>query len=254
MIIPAYNEQDRIDRCLRAVLSSAHHPVLRDVAVRIVAVLDSCSDGTSDAVEQVMRRLPQERDIKLVAVEVGHTNVGLARADGSRPPWGCWSASTSPTPGWPPPTPTASCLPTGSPIRSGSSGRACTPGRAPCTCQIGAGITPRWSGGTRGSTGRTTFRPAIIAMLTGPTSASLPSPTIAAADSPATHVVRTGRCSTHSSGLGCRPWPPPQSPLSPAPGATLVPVEDSATPFANSAEASMAAAGTTSSAPADQRL
>jgi hypothetical protein len=56
--------------------------VLRDVAVRIVAVLDSCSDGTGDAVEQVMRRLPQERDIKLVPVEVGHTNVGLARADG----------------------------------------------------------------------------------------------------------------------------------------------------------------------------
>ena len=82
MIIPAYNEQDRIDRCLQAVLSSAHHPLLRDVAVRIVAVLDSCSDGTSDAVEQVVRRLPQERDIKLVAVEVGHTNVGLARADG----------------------------------------------------------------------------------------------------------------------------------------------------------------------------
>ena len=82
VIIPAYNEQDRIDRCLRAVLSSAHHPLLRDVAVRIVAVLDSCSDGTSDAVEQVVRRLPQERDIKLVAVEVGHTNVGLARADG----------------------------------------------------------------------------------------------------------------------------------------------------------------------------
>jgi len=82
VIIPAYNEQDGIDRCLQAVLRSADHPMLKDVAVRIVAVLDSCSDGTSDAVEQVMRRLPQDRDIELVAVEVGHTNVGLARADG----------------------------------------------------------------------------------------------------------------------------------------------------------------------------
>jgi glycosyltransferase involved in cell wall biosynthesis len=82
VIVPAHNEQEHIDRCLEAVLRSAAHPILADVAVRIVAVLDSCRDGTGDAVERARRRLPKGRDIALVALEVGHTNVGKARADG----------------------------------------------------------------------------------------------------------------------------------------------------------------------------
>jgi glycosyltransferase involved in cell wall biosynthesis len=82
VIIPAYNEQERIDRCLEAVLRAANHPLLEGVAVRIVAVLDSCNDGTGHRVERVMSRLPKGRDIDLVAVEVAHTNVGMARAAG----------------------------------------------------------------------------------------------------------------------------------------------------------------------------
>jgi glycosyltransferase involved in cell wall biosynthesis len=82
VIIPAYNEQRRIDRCLRAVLRSACHPKLAGVSVRIVAVLDSCRDATAAVVERAMIDLPQGADIDLVAVEVAHTNVGLARADG----------------------------------------------------------------------------------------------------------------------------------------------------------------------------
>ena len=56
--------------------------MLDGVSVRIVAVLDSCSDGTGDVVAQAVRRVPKGRDIELVAVEVAHTNVGKARADG----------------------------------------------------------------------------------------------------------------------------------------------------------------------------
>jgi hypothetical protein len=82
VIIPACNEQERIDRCLDAVLRSADHPMLEGVTVRIVAVLDSCSDGTAGGVERARRRLPKTRDIDLVALEVAHTNVGMARADG----------------------------------------------------------------------------------------------------------------------------------------------------------------------------
>jgi glycosyltransferase involved in cell wall biosynthesis len=82
VIIPAYNEQERIDRCLGAVLRSASHPMLKGVPVRIVAVLDSCRDGTGDGVERAMRRLPKGGDVELVAVEVAHTNVGKARAEG----------------------------------------------------------------------------------------------------------------------------------------------------------------------------
>jgi glycosyltransferase involved in cell wall biosynthesis len=82
VIIPAYNEQERIDRCLEAVLRAANHRMLDGVAVRIVAVLDTCTDGTGHRVERAMSRLPKGRDIDLVAVEVAHTNVGMARAAG----------------------------------------------------------------------------------------------------------------------------------------------------------------------------
>ena len=51
IVMPAHNEEDRIDRTLRAYRSACP-----DEGVRLLVALDSCSDGTHAAC--VPRRLP----------------------------------------------------------------------------------------------------------------------------------------------------------------------------------------------------
>ncbi|WP_407316073.1 glycosyltransferase [Pseudomonas sp. nanlin1] len=73
VVIPAHNEQDNLERCLRSVLQAAEHPILGGEPVRIVVVLDSCDDGT---------QLIAERYLTQVLV-VTARNVGVARATGA---------------------------------------------------------------------------------------------------------------------------------------------------------------------------
>lgn len=68
--IPAHNEEQHIDACVRAVLRAAQHPELRAEAVRIVVVLDHCVDGTAER----LRHHP----VHCLAIDA--RNVGVARA------------------------------------------------------------------------------------------------------------------------------------------------------------------------------
>lgn len=71
IVIPAHNEELFLDQCLDALLVAAAHPSL-DVPVRILLVLDSCSDGSASiAANYPIDTLPLQAH-----------NVGLARAAG----------------------------------------------------------------------------------------------------------------------------------------------------------------------------
>lgn len=72
--IPAHNEACGIGRCLASVTRSARHASLEGEAVRIVIVLDACTDGT----------LEQARQWPVTCLTVHYRNVGLARAAGAR--------------------------------------------------------------------------------------------------------------------------------------------------------------------------
>jgi glycosyltransferase involved in cell wall biosynthesis len=74
IVIPAHNEEATLHACLRAVRKAASHAQLQGEAVRIVVVLDSCSDAS----EAIARRHP----VRLLPLQVG--NVGVARHHGAR--------------------------------------------------------------------------------------------------------------------------------------------------------------------------
>ncbi|RRS06122.1 glycosyltransferase family 2 protein [Aquabacterium soli] len=74
VVIPAHNEEACLDACLHAVRAAALHPALRSEPVRIVAVLDDCSDGT----EAVARAHPVQ------VLHVQARKVGAARAAGAQ--------------------------------------------------------------------------------------------------------------------------------------------------------------------------
>lgn len=71
IVIPAHNEEQYLDQCLDALLSAAAHPEL-DLPVRIVVVLDDCSDGSACIAG----------DYPVDTLAVSAHNVGLARAAG----------------------------------------------------------------------------------------------------------------------------------------------------------------------------
>lgn len=72
--IPAHNEEACIGRCLESVLRAARHPALDGARVKVVVVLDACTDRT----DMHTRRWPVQQ------LCVTHHNVGLARAAGTR--------------------------------------------------------------------------------------------------------------------------------------------------------------------------
>lgn len=72
--IPAHNEARCIGPCVLSVIQAARHPALRGEEVRIIVVLDSCTDETG-VVAQSMGA-----DILLVQTR----NVGVARATGAK--------------------------------------------------------------------------------------------------------------------------------------------------------------------------
>lgn len=73
VVVPAHNEQVLLPRCLRALQVAARHPDLGGEEVRIVIVLDSCTDATA--------AVAANHDVELLAVDA--RNVGIARAAGA---------------------------------------------------------------------------------------------------------------------------------------------------------------------------
>ena len=72
--IPAHNEEDLIDACLESVAMATLHPDLAAEEIKVVVVLDSCSDGSA----AIARQWP------FVSLAVNARNVGRARAAGAR--------------------------------------------------------------------------------------------------------------------------------------------------------------------------
>ncbi len=73
IVIPAHDEAETIDACLRAALRAASHPQLAGEPVEVVLVLDACTDGTA-AIAQSHARVH--------CLDVAFRNVGRARAAG----------------------------------------------------------------------------------------------------------------------------------------------------------------------------
>ncbi len=48
VVVPAHNEEDHLEACLRSLKTASHHPLLESEPVVIVVVLDSCDDRTAD--------------------------------------------------------------------------------------------------------------------------------------------------------------------------------------------------------------
>lgn len=72
--IPAHNEEALIESCLESVAIASQHPDLGGEEVKVVVVLDSCSDGTAAIAQQW----------PFVTLSVEAHNVGRARAAGVR--------------------------------------------------------------------------------------------------------------------------------------------------------------------------
>lgn len=73
VVVPAHNEEILLEDCLASLVAARHHPDLMGEEVRIVVVLDACTDASLE----VARRF----DVTIVEVEA--RNVGFARAAGA---------------------------------------------------------------------------------------------------------------------------------------------------------------------------
>lgn len=74
VVIPAHNEQGYLEDCLRAVLLAASHPALLGETVRIVVVLDSCTDGSA--------AIALAHPVTVLTIDA--RNVGAARWQGAQ--------------------------------------------------------------------------------------------------------------------------------------------------------------------------
>ena len=73
IIVPAHNEEERIEECVQSLLKAAAHPDLSSEAVEILVVLDACVDRTG----------PLARSLGVRTLEVMAKNVGTARRTGA---------------------------------------------------------------------------------------------------------------------------------------------------------------------------
>lgn len=74
VVVPAHDEEDLLEDCLASLVAARHHPDLMGEEVRIVVVLDACTDAS----------LEVARRFDVAIVEVDARNVGAARASGAR--------------------------------------------------------------------------------------------------------------------------------------------------------------------------
>lgn len=72
-IVPAHDEAQRVGDCLQSLARAARHPALEGEPVRIIVVLDDCTDATG-----VIARRSGARTVSIHA-----RNVGVARATGA---------------------------------------------------------------------------------------------------------------------------------------------------------------------------
>ncbi|MDW3715796.1 MULTISPECIES: glycosyltransferase [unclassified Pseudomonas] len=72
VVIPVHNEERLLGACIESVLAAAAHPGLGGEPVRVLAVLDACSDGSAAIAEAA--------GIATLAIDA--RNVGQARAAG----------------------------------------------------------------------------------------------------------------------------------------------------------------------------
>jgi len=72
VVVPAHDEEERIDACLDSLERAAGHPAVAGIPVEVVVVLDSCTDGTAD-------RVAVPRLLRVSALPVRVRNVGQAR-------------------------------------------------------------------------------------------------------------------------------------------------------------------------------
>lgn len=73
VVIPAHNEARRLARCLSSAVAAARHRALEAEPVRIVVVLDSCTDASA--------RIAARFEVEILTVAA--RKVGLARAAGA---------------------------------------------------------------------------------------------------------------------------------------------------------------------------
>lgn len=74
IIVPAHNEEERIEDCVQSLLKAARHPALGDEIVKIIVVLDACEDRTG----------PLARSLGAFTIDVLARNVGVARQNGAK--------------------------------------------------------------------------------------------------------------------------------------------------------------------------
>lgn len=74
ILIPVHNEEQLLGLCLQTVLVASQHTALKGEAVSVLAVLDSCTDGSAVIAEH----------LGVSTLELTVRNVGLARAAGAR--------------------------------------------------------------------------------------------------------------------------------------------------------------------------
>lgn len=73
IIVPAHDEQEHIQACMRSLRRAAMHPALAGEAVEIIVVLDACQDHTGALARSLGAR----------TLELAARNVGLARQAGA---------------------------------------------------------------------------------------------------------------------------------------------------------------------------
>ncbi|AKZ63449.1 glycosyl transferase [Herbaspirillum hiltneri N3] len=73
VVIPVHNEEDYLRACLASIQLAVAHPGLPAEEVRVLAVLDACSDGSGDIA----------RGLDVESISIDARNVGLARAAGA---------------------------------------------------------------------------------------------------------------------------------------------------------------------------
>ncbi|HTR09179.1 MAG TPA: glycosyltransferase [Paraburkholderia sp.] len=74
VVIPAHNEELLLASCLVAAVQAARHPALGRETVRVLVVLDACTDGSA--------AIAQRAGVDTLTIDA--CNVGVARATGAR--------------------------------------------------------------------------------------------------------------------------------------------------------------------------
>jgi glycosyltransferase involved in cell wall biosynthesis len=73
-IVPAHNEADTIEACIKAVLRALCHPDLKNEESMVIVVADACDDATGSIA----------RELGANVLATGARNVGIARREGAR--------------------------------------------------------------------------------------------------------------------------------------------------------------------------